>query len=246
MSESHHQKWVLFGLILVATILSVGTAFVNIGCYNCKDSVLPHFSLALAGGLFYAALSVMLISNRWPRQVAAGVFLAAGIHFELIVFAIRLRLWCIPCLLCGVVIIVAAVVCYFSRPETRRLACLILPVGAIIIGVYIQADFVRAGFDLRRVEVAASVLSQSITTERGSLVIFQRPGCRYCESLRTEIIPTLLTDFPHLKVSYQIAPNGFPAPVVVVKGRIDQVFVGVPLRTDLLKALLVRTTSANH
>lgn len=234
----------ILGGVSVALAGSVWSVLAGGTCDACHDAraLIGGFQLGWIGVVFYAALAVGFW--RWDRTaLAGGLLLAAiGAHLTLVVFLLRNGILCPPCLVTASGALLAGMGLWLPGATPVRLRQWCLPVGALVtlVALLVQQRIALVHREEIRRQILATVLAERRVVPVGEvhLVIFERADCRYCARFEREMLPTARRGFTgKLTLDKRQADENLPTPTVVVLGRTNLCFVGLPAQMKLASAL---------
>lgn len=256
MTQSRTSSMLFLAAILSAFGGSVW-AMVAHGCNSCEraSDLVSGLNLGLIGALFYGALFLVslwgsgLLSRRAaegtpasPRAFGVGpwVAVAAGVHAALVLFLVRNRIVCPPCLFTAASVWVAAAILLFAgnrRAVVAGLAVVSAAAGYFVVrGLKPPDEFWK--------HRAAIKIAQKVRQEKGTpatgqatLTAYMRPGCHRCDQFEKVVLPLLRKEFPkELAVELRPAPNNINTPTVIILGAKDTIFDSLHSTEDVLAA----------
>jgi len=244
----------LFGILLGLQAAALGgSAWAwarTAPCGSCASAadLAGGGSLAPLGVSVYGGLLALGVFFGRSKLHYAGILLAASVQAALLFRLAERGLFCGPCVLAGSAAVLAGALCLFLDPDNLARGSVILPIGATLAHL---ALFLLAAFPVPRELATSGAVSPSqapaespppapaASPGTAQLLVFTRPGCRYCEELEESVLPELLLEFPgRLSVLRRPAPAGLPSPTLVVSGAVRAVFPGLPPTSDLREAVV--------
>jgi hypothetical protein len=201
-------------------------------CQTC------HKATSLTGGLplgrigtaFYG---MVLLATFLPGSLPAAWALAAavGAHVVLVILLFSQRLFCRNCLLIAAAAVLAATTTILIDPSHNAWSLLAAPVGALatLVGIGISAAAL-ARRSMKRAEILlaeAAKESGPIAAGTVRMIILSKPGCYACVLMQDQILPELQKEFDGImEVEHRIAPEGTPAPTLLILGKNAVPFIG--------------------
>jgi hypothetical protein len=190
-------------------------------CQTC------HKATSLTGGLplgrigtaFYG---MVLLATFLPGSLPAAWALAAavGAHVVLVILLFSQRLFCRNCLLIAAAAVLAATTTILIDPSHNAWSLLAAPVGAAAL----------ARRSMKRAEILlaeAAKESGPIAAGTVRMIILSKPGCYACVLMQDQIVPELQKEFDGImEVEHRIAPEGTPAPTLLILGKNAVPFIG--------------------
>lgn len=231
--------------ILIALAGSLWAAVAGVGCDSCEraKAAIGGVNLGVVGLSYYGALLLVLVRRGESRLSRAAILAAVGVHLVLVVFLMRLEVFCPACLLtaCGAALAGTAVIARKDFDLRRNFWP--LPTAAVMTLALVtwQQRAQAIAWQAQGDQLLAEVLHENIQVpaDQVRLLVFVRPGCKYCERFEREIVPKLTNHFGNaLTMENRPAPEGLPTPTVIILGRENHALVGMPRFSRLTNAIL--------
>jgi len=231
--------------ILTAFAASLWLAFGGLGCDACGQAkaVIGNVNLGVIGALYYAVLLGFLLRAGYRTRLLQAMTLAAmGVHLVLVVILWMLHIGCVGCLIAAASVFIAggAIIADPEFSLDRHFLVFPATAAAALIAFTVNQRIVAAAHQ-KRVDSLMAELRSNEAPANGmvKLIVYTRPGCRFCRELETKTLPGVLRgmqDKVTLEPSRK-APDGLPAPVIVILGKHDRAFPSLPSLSRLKQAI---------
>jgi hypothetical protein len=244
--KSNRKLWIMFLALIGAALLGSVWAWAAKGaCGTCDGArdLLSHHPLAPLGATLYGAVLGAAVFFGPNRFSFVAVSLAAAFHLVLLVLLVHRGLLCPPCIVTGTAAIAAMIVSFVIDPANLGRTSLTLPLGAVACHAILFASGAVAVGPRSGGQLAANIPEPReerapLPHGTASVLIYTRPGCRYCDELERDVLPAIVAEFGDaLEVERTPAPEGLPSPTIIVRGAVRTVFPGLPPSSDLAGAI---------
>lgn len=248
---------ILFGVVLGLVAVALGgSLWAWIGSSTCKAcagarELLAGANLAPLGAIFYGVLFALGTFIGRSRLFFSGLLLAASAHVVLIVLLYQRGVFCSPCLLVGVSVVLGAALSFWADADNLARGSVLLPIGAVLTNAAIFAmGFLQPPGTAEALAALPKPQAETSAAPKpgtAKLLVFTRSGCRYCDEFEDQVLPELLREFSgRLEVGRELAPASLPTPTIVISGAARTVFPGLPPLAELREAVLRALGKVTH
>ena len=242
MSETTRgvAPWLAFCAAGAALGGSLWAALGSAGCGGCRAAgeLAAGVPLAWAGAGFYAGLMAATAWGGSGRWVRTGFYAASGVHVVLLIWLAGERMFCPACVLTGMAALAGGVVSLAARPRAGRWAAVVFGVAELLtLGGVMTMGAVE---ERHQALVQQRLLAGEGPAKAGvvKLVVYEREGCKHCLEFEENLLPRLEAALGGaLVVERYEAELDMESPTIVVVGKPNRVFQGVPEYAELEKAV---------
>jgi hypothetical protein len=234
------NKWRLTLVCLVFAAASA--AFINLAKSQCTpcaaaENLAPIPHLELIGIAFYSLLALAIWRYKLNRYTIPAVYFAAGCHFALIYELVKAQVFCIPCLICGLFVAIAAALLIRSF---NRLAWIAAFCGGLTIyGAHSISKTIAIHKMEERTKIAIHFDKLDLKSKKGlPLYVFKRETCGHCREFLDQDLPKLRTMYGNRLIIHLVeAAPTVGVPTIVVGGNNPVIRVGKTGWEDVAKLI---------